>query len=266
MISLLSFLVLFCSSKEQETGSSAVVSVGDIFVSSSDLEQHLEDRIKDSVFVYEYLSNWIEKELLYQGGRSLGIHKDGSVLQKTSDYNKALVGKGFFDLSVKDILIKKDEIKNYYSENKEAFKRMKKEVRAACFSVWEKSIAQKIKRELRSNSSRNTSAVVTKYGGVLRDFRFGELPPGVNDKVFSKNNFKKGNLLGPYLVDGDYYVLKIITVFPEGTYLGIDIVYDEIYQRLKNKTFALRLRNLVDSLKMEHVVKIDSQKIRSLFN
>jgi len=265
IISFLSFLGLFCSTKEPKIDPSVVVSLGNIFISSGDIEQQLSGRIKDSVFVYGYLSNWIEKELLYQGGRAAGVHRDGSVLQKTSDYNKTLVGMGFLGLSVKGFLIKKDDIKKYYSENKDEFKRKKEEIKATYFTTREKSIAQKIKRELRSKSSQKISGVIAKYRGVLKRFRFGELPPEVNSKVFSKNNFKKGNLLGPYLVDTLYYVLKIENVFPEGTYLGIDIVYDEIFQRLKNKAFALRLRNVVDSLKMEHIVKIDSQKIRDLF-
>ena len=80
-----------------------------------------------------------------------------------------------------------------------------------------------------------------------------------------------GSLLGAIFsycilyIESVYHIIKIESVYKKGSYLGVDIVYDEIYQRLKNLAFALRLREVVDSLKLEFSVTIDSQNIRSLF-
>jgi hypothetical protein len=84
--------------------------------------------------------------------------------------------------------------------------------------------------------------------------------------VFSKKYFKNGNILGPYSVDNYYYIIKIEKVFQKGSYIDIDFVFDEIYQRLKNKANTLRRRELVDSLWGVFPVNLDSQKIGGLIN
>ena len=64
----------------------------------------------------------------------------------------------------------------------------------------------------------------------------------------------------------NYYIIKIEKVFQKGSYVDIDFVFDEIYQRLKNRASVLRRREVVDSLWVGFPVNIDSQKIRSLIN
>ena len=89
-IPLLSLFGLDCSTKEMWADPSPVASVGNSSIGIESLRARFGDKIKDSLFVYSFLSNWIEKELLYRGGLSQGIDEDASVLQKISDYKKTL--------------------------------------------------------------------------------------------------------------------------------------------------------------------------------
>ena len=106
----------------------------------------------------------------------------------------------------------------------------------------DRSEALKIKKELKKSTTQNFSKTLSKYGGIRKTFSFGGLPPKINDSVFSKKYFKNGNILGPYSVGNDYYIIKIEKVFQKGSYIDIDFVFDEIYQRLKNKANTLRRR------------------------
>lgn len=263
------FLFLFgldCSTKETWADPSPVASVGNSSIGIESLRARFGDKIKDSLFVYSFLSNWIEKELLYWGGISQGIDEDGSVLQKISDYKKDLIGAGFLSLSVKEHTIERDAVRKYYTDNRDRYKRKTKEAQVSYFTAPGHSAALKIKGELKKDYGANGSDVLSKYRGTRAVLRYGDLPPKINDRVFNKRGFKKGNLLGPYLVDNNYYIIKIEKVFLENSYIGIDFVYDEIYQTLKNKALTLKHRELVDSLWLEYPIKIDSQRIRNLIN
>lgn len=263
-ILVLFFYGLGCSTKEQDVGPSLLASVGSNSITVENVQNRFGEQTKDSVFVYHFLSNWVERELLYLGGVSRGIGLDLSVVQKISDYKKDLIGIGFLSLNEKTILVEDNDIRTYYANNRGVYKRKQKEVLVSYFSVPVLSAALKIKRELKKDFKKKNTDVLLKYNGIRRVFRFGDFPGKFNDDVFNKNNFKKGNLLGPYSFDNNYYVIKIEKVFSVGSYIGIDLVYDEIYQRLKNKAKAMRRRIVVDSLWFEYIVKIDSQIIRSL--
>jgi len=255
----------FCSDKKESNSPKIMARVGDSSISINKIEKVYGKHPIDSLLVYSYLSGWIEDELLFQGGVSLGLQNDNNILQKTSVYNKKLVGNAFLDLNQKKESIKADAIKNYYKLNKNEFKRQVQEVDIVRFTIKDRQLATKIKNRLKKTPINKISDFISKYKGTQEKVRFGGFPPKINQKVFSKDHFKKGNILGPYLVESVYHIIKIESVYKKGSYLGVDIVYDEIYQRLKNLAFALRLREVVDSLKLEFSVTIDSQNIRSLF-
>jgi len=265
-LSLLCVFVVGCSTKEADDSLSLVASVGGSTITVEGLSRQFGDTTKDSISVYRFLSGWVEKELLYQGGLSRGVGNEGSILQKTSNYKKNLVGRGFLDLGLGEPSIVEGDIKKYYTDNKDEYKRKSKEVLVSYFSSKDRSEALKIKKELKKGTAQKPSKALSKYGGIRKTFPFGGLPPKINDSVFSKKYFKNGNILGPYSVDNNYYIIKIEKVFQKGSYVDIDFVFDEIYQRLKNRASVLRRREVVDSLWGVFPVNIDSQKIRSLIN
>jgi len=150
-IPLLSLFGLDCSTKETWADPSPVASVGNSSIGIESLRARFGDKIKDSLFVYSFLSNWIEKELLYRGGLSQGIDEDGSVLQKISDYKKDLIGAGFLSLSVKEYTVERDSVRKYYTDNKDRYKRKIKEAQVSYFTAPVHSAALKIKGELKKD-------------------------------------------------------------------------------------------------------------------
>ncbi len=260
------FFLFNCSTKEPGEGLSLVASVGRSTINIESVTGQLGDGKRDSLSVYRFLSGWVEKELLYQGGVSLGVGADKIISQKISKYKKDLVAKAFLDMKLGEPSIVEDDIKKYYTDNKDEYKRKSKEVLVSYFSSKDRSEALIIKKELKKGTAQKPSKALSKYGGIRKTFPFGGLPPKINDSVFSKKYFKNGNILGPYSVDNNYYIIKIEKVFQKGSYVDIDFVFDEIYQRLKNKANTLRRRELIDSLWGILPVNIDSQKIGGLIN
>ena len=260
------FFLFNCSTKEPGEGLSLVASVGHSTINIESVTGQLGDGKRDSLSVSRFLSGWVEKELLYQAGVSLGVGADKIISQKISKYKKDLVAKAFLDMKLGEPSIVEDDIKKHYITNKEEYKRKTKEVLVSFFSSQENSEAIKIKKEIKKDRTKNTSKAFSKYNGKRRTFSFGDLPLKINDSIFNKKNLKNGNILGPYFVDNIYYILKIEKVFHEGSLIDLDVVFDEIHQRLINKTNALRRRYIVDSLWGVFPVNIDSQKIGGLIN
>ena len=265
-LSFFCFFLFSCSTKETGKDFSFVASVGSSTINRESLYSQLGDNKTDSLSVYRFLSGWVEKELLYQGGVSLGIGAEKVLLQKLLKYKKDLVVKAFLDMKLGDLSIVEDDIKKYYTINKEEYKRKTKEALITYFSSPVRSESIKIKKEIKKDRTKKTSKAFSRYSGKRKTFAFGDLPSKINDSVFNKNNFKNGNILGPYFVNDTYYILKIEKVFHEGSLVDLGVVFDEIHQRLINKTKALRRREVVDSLWGVFPVNIDSQKIGGLVN
>ena len=265
-IVILFFLVFIgCSKKGHEENSEAVVSVGKRSLAFGELKKNITSSSYDSTEVFYYISRWIEKELLYQEGASLGLLSDSSIINKTLEYERQIVGKSYLDLRLNNLYIDELLVNNYYNSNKEQFVRKEEEADVFYVAVDDRSAALKIKKEFKNTKSKDLSRVVFKHGGSYKNIRFGELPEKLNSKIFSKTNFKKGNLLGPYLVEKKYYVIKVEQVYKPGSLLKIGSVYDEIYQRLKNEAKLKRSQHVLDSLSFEYPITIDVHKIRRLF-
>ena len=258
------FFVFGCSTKKNKETLFLAASVGENIITIDDLNSRLGIKTKDSLSVYRFLSGWVEKELLYQAGVSQGIGLDNSVVQKIANYKKDVVGNAFLNLNVGASSIVEDDVIKYYKDNKEGYKRKAKEVLVYYFSSQVRSDALKIKKELKKGKKKLSKAL-SKYGGTRETVSFGGFPSKINNSVFNKKNFKNENTLGPYLIDNNYYIIKIEKAFQEGSYIEIAFVFDEIYQMLKNKDSALRRKALIDSLRGVYPVKIDSQKIVGLF-
>tara|TARA_Y100000031_G_scaffold4185_1_gene5311 strand:+ start:261 stop:1088 length:828 start_codon:yes stop_codon:yes gene_type:complete len=260
------FFLFGCSTKETREELSVVASVGSSAINIEDVYRQLGDSKRDSLSVYRFLSGWVEKELLYQEGLSLGFGTEKALLGKISKYKKDLVVKAFLDTKIGEPPIVERDIKKYYTINKEEFKRKTKEALVSYFSSQVHSEAIKIKKEIKKDRTKKTSKAFSKYNGKRSVFSFGDLPLKINDNVFNKKNFKNGTILGPYYIDDMYYILKIEKVFNVGSFFELEVVYDEIHQRLINKTSILRRRRVVDSLWGAFPVNIDSQKIGGLIN
>ena len=258
----LSFFLFFSCNKKTEDSS---VLVGKSSLEINKIKTMINGEKKDSLFVYNYISNWIEKELLFLGGRSVGLDEDLIIKDNVENYKKLLIGKNFINIINNGIKISQSEIKDYYSKNKSSFKRNKNSAKIILFSVENKALSIKIKNNMKKLSLLSLSDLVSKYEGVEKIFHEGDLPSEINNKIFNSKNFKKGSVLGPYKLDNKYFVFKIIKVYKKNASLGLDIVYNEIYQRIKNNKNSIRYKEIIDSLSFKYGVNIKKEKIRSLF-
>ena len=259
------FLSLLCFSCSRKNSSDVVATVGGSFISSNELKKIVNEENKDSLFVFDYISGWAEKELLFLGALSVGLDKDLDIKQRVYDYKKTALGMGFLKLKKKNITVGEKEINTYYNKNLDAFTRKRAAILSSVVSVTERSLALKIKKKLKSTSSIKASDIISKYRGVTKEIQSGELPIKINNKLFNGSGVKAGSVVGPYFVDSKYHLFKIEKLFKRGSFFDIENVYSEIYQRIKNKKENFLYEEIIDSLSLKYNVKIQNKKIRSLF-
>ena len=166
-IVFLFFLVFVgCSDNNRKENSMDVITVGNRSLTLNELKKHFSESSYDSTKIFNHISGWVEKELLYQAGISQGLDLDGSIIQKILEYERKMVGEGFLELNKKNISIDTVLIKEYYNSKNTLFIRKDKEVEVFYVTVDDRPAALKIKKEIRNKSKEKLSHTFSKYGGV----------------------------------------------------------------------------------------------------
>ena len=71
-----------------------------------------------------------------------------------------------------------------------------------------------------------------------------------SEKLFSSNS----SVVGPIENSGEYHVFNILEKYKKGSFVGLDLVSDKIYQRLYKKEEIIAKNKLIDSLKKDIII------------
>ena len=101
---------------KNKEGPNIVVRVGETALTEEDLSS-------SALFTPEarasYINNWINTELLFQAGGSVGLDKDLIIEEQISLYRKKVIGQSFLDTKIQGaVSVTKEEIRNYYKKIK----------------------------------------------------------------------------------------------------------------------------------------------------
>jgi len=203
-----------------------------------------------------YINNWINTELLFQAGGSVGLDKDLVIEEQISLYSKKIIGQSFLDTKIQSaVSVTKEEIRNYYKKNKESFKRLKAEAVINGFVVESKKEANRVRANLeKSSNNKKRNEMFDKYDVVAETVSNGNLNHKINKKVFGAS---KNKYIGPIDLGGNYSVVEVVKRYDKGTYLGLDSVYDKIYLLIYKRKAAIQTQAIIDSLKQERLIGLN---------
>ena len=116
--------------------------------------------------VENQVTQWINAELLYLAGVHAGFNKDLTVIGQVDDYRKKLIGQTYLDMVLQSrVYVSTEEIKDFYTEQKEMFKRRRGEALINNFSVDDKKSANKIRAILeRGAGNKKRNELFVKHG------------------------------------------------------------------------------------------------------
>ena len=248
MVFLFLFLTLFIScTKSTEEVAGVYARVGDTILTNKDLLELKKDGLIEKGSVKHLIESWIEKTLFYNEAVKINLDKDKTLLNKRDLFYKNLLISSFLDIKTKkEIIISRKEVSDYYKNNKKSFIRKQDEVLLKHFTLPTKKQANKLKNLLRSTKKGNQlEEYVKKYKPETKNIKKGFFDERLIGFVFDGSI---GDVLGPKKIESSYHVFEILRKKDKGSFKGLEIVYDEIHQRLFKIKEMKFLNNYLDSL------------------
>ena len=239
---LIALLTLANCNKTNE-GVDVLAKVGDaVLTKSAVINRFPEYRTAD---VENQVTQWVNAELLYVAGVRAGINKDVTIVNQVEDYQKKLIGQTYLEMVLRSrVGVSADEIKGFYDEQKETFKRRHGEALINNFNVDNKKEANKIRVFLEKGAgNKKRNELFEKYGVTAISVEENQLRPAINKAVFGGT---KSNA-----------VVEIMKRFPKGTYRSLDDVYDHIYLVIQKRKAVIQSVSIIDSLKQEYLFELN---------
>ena len=206
--------------------------------------------------VENQVAQWVNAELLYLAGVRSGFNKDVAIVSQVKDYQKKLIGQTYLEMALQyRVGVSTEEIKEFYTVQKETFKRRHGEALVNTFNVDNKKDANKIRVFLEKGAGhKKRNELFEKYGVTAISVEENQLLPAINKAVFGGT---KSNYIGPIKSGDSYAVVEVIKRFPKGTYRSLDDVYDHIYLVIQKRKAVIQSAAIIDSLKQEYLFELN---------
>tara|TARA_B100000287_G_scaffold426589_1_gene474784 strand:+ start:823 stop:1611 length:789 start_codon:yes stop_codon:yes gene_type:complete len=243
---LLLFVFFSCSNSVKKNDA-VYARVGEKTLTKKDISMMKNGDLVETGSIKNIVDSWIEKTLLYNEAVKINLDKDHILLEQKRLFYKNLLINSLIDIKTKkEIKILKKEISNYYKNNKNSFIRNHDEILLKHFVLPTKKEARKLKNYLKSNKKGDIlESYIMKYKPETKTIKDGSINENQLGFIF---NSSVGDILGPKKIQSSYHVFEILRKYNKESIRGLEIVYDEIYQRLFKIKKMQFLNNFLDSL------------------
>ena len=250
------FLSLFCSSENRTAKDSRVYArVGNNTLTDENLVLLNTEKPFSNDALQHSIESWINQSLILSEAKKEGFEKDIALIKKGELYYNQLIISSFIEKHVSSrINILKDDVRLYYKQNKSSFIRNQDEAQIEQYIMESEKDARKLVRSFGSRkaidmdrfSIRSTHQDIVKRGTFSKE---------VDDDIF----IRKKSVVAPIFLGGNICVLKVLNRYKKGSFLGLDEVYDEVYQRLYKTKSITEKNRLLDSLKKNMNIYINPE-------
>ena len=188
-----------------------------------------------------------QQSLLYKAAVESGLQNNASVEGLVDDYRENIYGNLFLEHYLSSrIEISMDKIRKHYMSNRFSYVRRSNQVRLIQFLTQNEASEIKIKRTLLQYDAELRMSLLREHGVSPLTVSPGDLPQSLDVLLFDSSPAR--GVLGPEKTSFGYHVLEVLGFFPEGSFRGLDEVYDEISQELYQSRRAVLYGRLLDSL------------------
>lgn len=199
------------------------------------------------------------RNLLYKAAVESGLQNEVLVEGLVDDYRENLYGNLFLEdyLSSK-IEISMEKIREHYMANRLSYVRQSNQVRLLHFIAQNEVLANKIKRALLQYDADQRMSLLKEHEVSPITVSPGDLPRSLDLLLFASS--RPRGVLGPEKTSFGYHVLEVVGFFPEGSFRGLDEVYDEISQALYQSRRVVLYNRLLDSLATERSLSVNEKE------
>ena len=252
------FFIFVSCSNEVEEPEGVFARVGEKTLTKKDLVEMKKEGLVGEGSISTLVNNWVEKTLLSNAAINTNLDKDVVLAKKRDVFYKNLLISSFLDIkSKKEISVSKKEISNYYNKNKKSFTRNSDEILLKHFVLPTSKEAKKIKRFLKSNKKgKELEVLVKKYKPETKIVKKGLIGDNLIGFVFK---YSVGEVVGPSLINGSYHGFDILKKHNKKSVKGLEVVYDEIRQRIFKTKELQFLDSILDSLFLNNDIYISPE-------
>ena len=251
------FLVVFACSKKRGDDSVVLARVNDQVLTVNRLELVLSPQQRSSDQIRTYIHDWVNNAILFQEAKKIGLDKDETLINKRESYFIKLVVGAYLETEASPAAgLSKEKIRQYYRSNAASFIRSTDDAVLHHFITDNISDARTIQKKLKKKKSGETmDELFSLYGVDTKTVKKGRLIKELDDVVFQGDGV---GVVGPVVVNNKFHIIEIVKKNKKGTRVGLEGAYDEIYQRVLKQNRAAMLNAIVDSLRKNSNVFINS--------
>lgn len=254
-------ILLLAGCSRPEDSGAVIARVGKAKLTREAAEQMLFERALEETDLSRLVSRWVKSELLYQAALREDLHKDQTLKKQAADYYREMLGAAYLESRVGTrVAVTHDQIKAFYEANLESFYRTGEEIRIHHYAVPDAAEARRIYRLLQNpGTGEERQELQSRYPVEALLVTRGTLIQPLDEALF--NSRVRERIVGPLPSGGQYHVVEVLTRYQEGTYRGLDEVYDEVRHRLYQQHLAMHTLNLIDSLHAAADIEINLENI-----
>lgn len=245
-----------CSVREKDS-SVVLARVNDQVLTVKKLEKLLPPETRVGEQLKNFIHGWVNSALYYDAALQDGLHKDDRLSSERDRYYKKIVIGSYLQTKTSTgVTISNSDIRKYYDENPSGFVRQNDEAYVYHFFTNKLSDARSIRSGLlKKQKADTTGELFDTYGVEKKTVMKGFLAKELDVEIF-KN--KKDDVVGPIRTPNGYHVIKVVKKYKKGSKVGLEDVYDKIYQRILKQKQVVLAEDLLDSLKEKSHVFINS--------
>tara|TARA_B100000575_G_scaffold55984_1_gene42072 strand:+ start:412 stop:1194 length:783 start_codon:yes stop_codon:yes gene_type:complete len=206
----------------------------------------------DKESIPKTVSDWITNTVLLKKGIEMDLHKDSLLLKKRDRFFNSLIISSFLKQNHHPkINVLNKEILDYYDKNKESFFRETDEVFLEHYFTEKLAFSKKLKSFFVLNKKPDIN--VSDFLLESKTVKKGRTSDQFSTFIFDS----KDEVVGPIQSKDGYHFFKVLSRYKKGSSKGLEMVYDEIFQRLYKKKEKNRSLFYLDSIKNTEEIYIN---------
>lgn len=222
----------------------------------NDLGPQMAMQLQNPEGMKRVVEELVNQELLYLEAKETGVDKDQEFLNELKRLEEGLLKQYVVSKLLVDVDIDEEEIKKYYDENQEMFKKPEM-VQASHILVADLEEANKIYEEIKAGkdfaeaASEKSTCPSKEQGGNLGEFGRGQMVKEFEDVAFI---MEVGQISEPVETQFGYHIIKLEGKNPESV-LDFEEVKEGLSQQLLGMKQQEKYVEKTDKLKEKYKVE-----------
>jgi len=245
-----------CSVQEKDD-SVVLARVNDQVLTVEKLEKLLPPENRTGDQLKNFIRAWVDNALYYDAALGDGFLKDSRLSsERDRYYKKIMIGSYIQTKTSSSVVVSNSDIREYYDKNPSGFIRQNDEAYVYHFFTTKHLDARSVRSKLlKKQTVDSKSELFESFGVEKKTVTKGFLLKKLDIAIFKNKNKA---VVGPIRTSSGYHVFEILKRYKKGSKVGLEDVYDKIYQRLLKQKQVVLAADLLDSLKEKSNVFINS--------